>query len=163
MCRNQTFSPVEFLLIKLLRVSVNRKTVRNAARGEREVPILPFLCRAAFGSLRPLGLGEADFYPILAKERKRGRAKSQSWGKRVARSSAGDFQAKLALLRHTLHPLLPQQPCASDISVKRYPESPLLPPPPFSSLCPFSPPSFPLYVNSEKMTGNNVPVCSTLH
>lgn len=137
MCGSQTFSSVEFLLIKLLSVSVIRKTMRNAARGGREVPILSFLCRAALGSLRPPGLGEAGFYPILAKERKWGRAKSQSWGKRVARSSAGDFQAKLALLRHTLHPLLPQQPSVSDISVKRYPESPLIPPPPFSSLCPF--------------------------
>lgn len=167
MCRSQTFSSVEFLLIKLLSVSVIRKTMRNAARGGREVPILSFLCRAAFGALRPPGLGEAGFYPILAKERKRWRAKSQGWGKFVARSSSGDFEAELALLRHTLHPLLPRQPLASDISVKRYPEPPLLPPPPFSSLCPFflffTPSSFPLYVNSEKMTGNNVPVCSTLH
>lgn len=167
MCRSQTFSSVEFLLIKLLSVSVIRKTMRNAARGGREVPILSFLCRAAFGALRPPGLREAGFYPILAKERKRWRAKSQGWGKFVARSSSGDFEAELALLRHTLHPLLPRQPLASDISVKRYPEPPLLPPPPFSSLCPFflffTPSSFPLYVNSEKMTGNNVPVCSTLH
>lgn len=139
--------------------------MRNAARGGREVPILSFLCRAAFGAPRPPGLGEAGFHPILAKERERWRAKSRGRGKCVSRSSSGDFQAKLALLRHTLHPLLPRQPRASDISVKRYPEPPLLSPPPFSSLCPFyfSPSSFPLYVNSEKMTGNNVPVCSTLH
>lgn len=137
MCKSQTFSSVEFLLIKLLSVSVIRKTMRNAARGGREVPILSFLCRAAFGLCRPPGLREAGFYPILAKERKRWRAKSQGWGKCVARSSSGDFQAKLALLRYKLHPLLPRQPLASDISVKRYPEPPLLPPPPFSSLCPF--------------------------
>lgn len=52
------------------------------------------------------------------------------------------FHAKLALLRHTLHPLLPQQPRASDISVKRYPSSlPLflipLPFPPPSLLSPY--------------------------
>lgn len=71
MCRSQTFSSVEFLLIKLLSVSVIRNTMRNAARGGTEVPVLSFLCRAAFGSLRPPGLREAGFYPILAKERKR--------------------------------------------------------------------------------------------
>lgn len=70
MCRSQTFSSVEFLLIKLLSVSVIRNTMRNAARGGREVPVLSFLFRAAFGSLRPPGLREADFYPILAKEKK---------------------------------------------------------------------------------------------
>lgn len=80
MCTSQTFSSVEFLLIKLQSVSVIRETTRNPERRGREVPVLSFLCRAAFGSPRPPGLREAGFYPILAKERKWGQAKSQSWG-----------------------------------------------------------------------------------
>lgn len=83
MCRSQTFSSVEFLLIKLLSVSVIRKTSRNATRGGREVPILSFLCRAVFGSLWPPGLIELVSIPSCPsrenKDGQRVRAEGSAW------------------------------------------------------------------------------------
>jgi len=164
MYRNQTFSSVEFLLIKLLNVSVIRKTMRNAARRGRGAPILSFPCRAVIGSRRPPGLGEAGFYTILAKERKQGRARVRAGRSVWPGVQLETFRQNLPSLDTHFTLSSPSSPMhltfLSKDTLSRPSSLPLLSH--LSALFSF-PPSFPLDVNSEKMTGNNVPVCSTLH
>jgi len=143
----------------MLSVSFIRKTMRNEARGGREASVLFFLCRA----LQSLGLRE--MLSILLHPRR------ENWdGQRVKARHIMWPGAQLRTFRHKSEVLDTHFSLSSPGSpthltfLSKDTLSPPSSPYPFSSHCPFLfSPSFPLYVNSEKMTGNNVPVCSTLH